>query len=100
KKPVEPSSRILATGQNRNRGHTGARMSGQEAGGLGLGLFALVIGAGGIAAAIRTRRRRAEIAATYGSIGGIVYTVVQAGCSGVLALGGLGLVVVALIFHK
>jgi hypothetical protein len=75
-------------------------VSGQEAGGLGLGLFAVVLGAGGIAAAIRTRRRRAEIAATYGSIGGIVYTVVQAGCSGVLALGGLGLIVVALIFHK
>jgi hypothetical protein len=75
-------------------------MTGQEAGGIGLGLFALLIGVGGIAAAIRTRRRRAEIAATYGSVGGLVYTVVQAGCSGVLAVGGLGLIVVALIFHK
>ncbi len=75
-------------------------MTGQEAGGLGLGLFAVVIGAGGIAAAIRTRRRRAEIAATYGSTGGIVYTVVQAGCSGVLALGGLGLIVLALAFRR
>ncbi len=72
-------------------------MSGQEAGGLGLGLFALVLGAGGVAAAIRTRRRRAEIAATYGSTGGIVYTVIQAGCSGVLMLGGLGLIVLALL---
>jgi len=72
-------------------------LSGQEAGGLGLGLFALVLGAGGVAAAIRTRRRRAEIAATYGSTGGIVYTVIQAGCSGVLMLGGLGLIVLALL---
>jgi hypothetical protein len=75
-------------------------VSGQEAGGLGLGLFAVVIGVAGIGAALRTRRRRAEIAATYGSTGGIVYTVVQAGCSGALALGGLGLILVALIFHK
>ncbi len=67
-------------------------MSGQEAAGIGLGLLALLLGAGGIAAAIRTRRRRAEIAVTYGATGGIVYTVVQAGCSGVLMLGGIGLI--------
>jgi hypothetical protein len=73
-------------------------MSGQEAGGLGLGLFAVILGAGGVVAAIRTRRRRAEIAVTYGSTGGIVYTVVQAGCAGVLALGGLGLIILALTF--
>ncbi len=75
-------------------------MSGQEAGGLGLGLFALVLGAGGVVAAIRTRRRRSEIAATYGSTGGIVYTVIQAGCSGVLMLGGLGLIVLALLIRR
>ena len=65
--------------------------------GLGLGVFAILLGAGGIAAALRTRRRRAEIAVTYGSTGGIVYTVVQAGCSGVLVLGGVGLIVLALL---
>jgi hypothetical protein len=75
-------------------------VSGQEAGGIGLGLFAMLIGLGGIAAAIRTRRRRAEIAATYGATGGIVYTVVQAGCSAFLLLGGLGLVVVALLVKR
>jgi hypothetical protein len=75
-------------------------VSGQEAGGIGLGLFAMLIGLGGIAAAIRTRRRRAEIAATYGATGGIVYTVVQAGCSAMLLLGGLGLVVVALLVKR
>jgi hypothetical protein len=72
-------------------------MSGQLAAGVGLGAFAILLGAGGVAAALRTRRRRAEIAATYGSTGGIVYTVVQAGCSGLLVVGGLGLIVLALL---
>lgn len=75
-------------------------MSGQEAGGIGLGLFAVVIGAGGIAAAIRTRRRREQFAATYGATGGIAYTIVQAGCSGLLLIGGLGLVVLALLLRR
>jgi hypothetical protein len=75
-------------------------VSGQEAGGIALGLFAVLIGAGGVAAAIRTRRRRAEIAATYGATGGIVYTVVQAGCSGLLIVGGLGLIVFALLLRR
>jgi hypothetical protein len=75
-------------------------VSGQEAGGIGLGLFAVLIGAGGIAAAIRTRRRREHIAATYGATGGIVYTIVQAGCSALLMLGGLGLVVLALVLKR
>jgi hypothetical protein len=72
-------------------------MTAQHAAGLGVGLLAVLLGAGGIVAAIRTRRRRAEIAATYGSTGGIVYTVVQAGCSGVLALGGVGLIALVLL---
>jgi hypothetical protein len=75
-------------------------VSGQEAGGIGLGLFAVLIGAGGIAAAIRTRRRREQIAATYGATGGIVYTIVQAGCSSLLMLGGLGLIVLALLLKR
>lgn len=72
-------------------------MTGQLAAGVGLGLFAILLGAGGVAGAVRTRRRRAEIAPTYGSTGGMVYTMVQAGCSGVLILGGLGLIVAALL---
>lgn len=75
-------------------------MSGEQVGGLALGLFAVLIGAGGIAAAIRTRRRRAEIAATYGATGGIVFTIVQAGCSTVLMLGGLGLIVAAVLLNR
>jgi hypothetical protein len=72
-------------------------MSGQVLAGIGLGVLAILLGAGGVAAAIRTRRRRAEIAVTYGSTGGIVYTAVQAGCSGVLMLGGLGLIALVLL---
>jgi hypothetical protein len=69
----------------------------QNAAVIGLGILAVVLGAVGVAAAIRTRRRRAEIAPTYGSTGGIVYTAVQVGCSGVLILGGLGLIGVVLL---
>ncbi len=72
-------------------------MGGQEAAVVGLGILAALLGAGGIVAAIRTRRRRAEIAPTYGSTGGIVYTAIQAGCGGVLLLGGLGLIAVVLL---
>ena len=72
-------------------------MTAQHAAGLGVGLLAVLLGAGGVIAAIRTRRRRAEIATTYGSIGGIVYTVVQAGCSGVLAIGGIALIALVLL---
>jgi hypothetical protein len=75
-------------------------MSGEQAAGIGLGLFACLIGAGGIVAALRRHGRRAEIAATYGSTGGVVYTAFQAGCSGILILGGLGLIVVAVLIKK
>lgn len=74
-----------------------AGMSGEVVAGVGFGVLAVLLGAGGVVAAIRTRRRRAEIAATYGSMGGIVYTVVQAGCSGVLMLGGLALIALVLL---
>jgi hypothetical protein len=69
----------------------------QSAAVIGLGTIAIVLGIVGILAAIRTRRRRAEIAPTYGSIGGIIYTGVQAGCGGVLMLGGLGLIAFVLL---
>ena len=75
-------------------------MGGQEAVFVGMGFLAVILGAGGVAAAIRTRRRRAEIAPTYGHTGGIVYTIVQAGCSGVLMLGGVGLIALVLIARR
>ena len=74
-----------------------APVSGQAIGGLAMGVFAILLGGGGIYAALRIRRRRAEIANTYGSTGGIVYTGVQIGCSCVLILGGVSLIVLALL---
>jgi hypothetical protein len=73
---------------------------GQAAGGLGLGLLASLIGAAGVAAALRTRRRRASYANTYGASGGIAFTIVQVGCSGLLLLGGIGLMALAIIFRR
>jgi hypothetical protein len=73
---------------------------GQSAGGFGLGLLALLIGAAGVAAALRTRRRRASYANTYGASGGIAFTIVQIGCSGLLLLGGIGLMTLAVIFRR
>jgi hypothetical protein len=73
---------------------------GQSAGGFGIGLLALLLGSAGIAAALRTRRRRASIANTYGASGGVVFTAVQVGCSGLLVLGGIGLMVLAIIFRR
>jgi hypothetical protein len=73
---------------------------GQSAGGFGLGLLAVLIGLAGVAAAVRTRRRRASYANTYGASGGIAFTIVQIGCSGLLLLGGAGLMALAIIFRR
>jgi hypothetical protein len=73
---------------------------GQAAGGFGLGLLAFLLGAAGVAAAVRTRRRRASNPDMYGATGGIAYTVVQVGCSGLLVLGGVGLMILALVFRR
>ena len=75
-------------------------MFGQAAGGFGLGLLAFLIGIAGIAAALRTRRRRARYPESYSASGGAIYTGVQIGCSGLLLLGGVGLIVLALIFRR
>ncbi|HLZ94166.1 MAG TPA: hypothetical protein VKT20_02410 [Candidatus Dormibacteraeota bacterium] len=74
-------------------------MSSNQVGALGLGLLACLLGLGGIVFAVRRYRGRAAIASTYGQTGGIAYTVVQAGCSGVLILGGLALMVLGLVAH-
>jgi hypothetical protein len=75
-------------------------LSGQSAAVVGLGILAALVGLGGIVAAVRTRRRRAEIAPTYGSTGGIVFTVVQLGCSGALLVGGVILIAVVLLAKR
>jgi hypothetical protein len=75
-------------------------MGGQDAAVVGLGILAVLLGVGGMVGAIRTRRRRAEIAPTYGSTGGIFYTMVQLGCSGVMLLGGVLLITVVLLAKR
>jgi hypothetical protein len=73
---------------------------GQAAGGFGLGLLAFLIGVAGIAAAVRTRRRRARSPEMYGATGGMAYTIAQAGCAGMLLLGGILLMTLSVIFRR
>ncbi len=75
-------------------------MGGDQIGGIGIGLLACLLGAGGIFVAVRRYRRRAEIATTFGQTGGVAYTVVQSGCSGLLILGGIVIIVAALVLRR
>jgi len=65
-----------------------------------LGIFALLLGFAAIAAAIRRRRGRARYPETYAASGGIVYTVVSAGCGVVLLAGGALLMILALVYKR
>ena len=66
-----------------------------------LGVFALLLGIGAIAAAIRRRRRgKVRYPETYAASGGIAYTAVQIGCGSALLLGGVGLIVLATVFRS
>ena len=65
-----------------------------------LGIFAVLLGIAGIAAAIRRRRGRERYPETYAASGGIMYTIASAGCGVVLLLGGLGLMILAVFFRK
>lgn len=69
-------------------------------GGLLLGIFALLLGIGAIAAALRRRRSRVRYPETYAGSGGIAYTIVQMGCGGVLLLGGVGLIILAAVYRS
>ena len=73
-------------------------MAGATSNGLLLGVFALLLGIGAIAAALRRRRYRERYAETYAASGGMLYTAVQMGCGGVLLLAGVGLMILALVF--
>ena len=68
--------------------------------GLLLGVFAILLGVGAIAAALRRRRGKARYPETYAATGGILYTIVQMGCGVVLLIGGAGLVSLAVIFKR
>jgi hypothetical protein len=74
-------------------------MAGASSSGLLLGIFALLLGLGAILAALRRRRRRASYPETYAATGGIIYTGVQMGCGAVLLIGGVGLIVLAVIYR-
>jgi hypothetical protein len=75
-------------------------MAGATSSGFLLGVFAVLIGVAAIAAAIRRRRGRARYAETYAATGGIIYTIASAGCGAVLLLGGLGLMILAIVVKK
>ena len=75
-------------------------MAGASSSSIVLGIFASLLGIAAIAAAIRRRRGRERYPETYAAIGGIVYTIVSAGCGTVLLAGGVGLIVLAIVFKR
>jgi uncharacterized membrane protein HdeD (DUF308 family) len=75
-------------------------VDGVASGGFVMGAFAFLLGAGAMVAAFWRRRGRARYPETYAATGGIVYTAVQMGCGAVLLLGGVGLMVLALVFRR
>jgi len=60
-------------------------------GGLVLGGLAVLVGVAWVFGALRRRRDREQTAATYAATGGVVYTVFQLGCAGLLILGGIAI---------
>ena len=65
-----------------------------------LGLVAIGVGVFSLVTAVLTRRRRAEIADTYASSGGIAYSILQFGCAGMLMLAGLVLITIVVIHSR
>lgn len=72
----------------------------QAIGGLVVALAAIAVGVGWLLGAMSLRARRASTSSTYRSLGGPVYTAVQVGCSAVLILIGLGLLVVVFFVRR
>lgn len=62
-----------------------------------MGALVLLVGAAWVFGAIRRVRDRALTAPTYEATGGVVYTVFQIGCAGVLILAGLVILVLMVI---
>ncbi len=66
-------------------------MSQHLLGGLILGGLTILVGVAWVLGALRRRRESAVSAPTYAATGGVVYTVFQLGCAGLLILGGVAI---------
>jgi uncharacterized membrane protein HdeD (DUF308 family) len=75
-------------------------VAGATSSGFVLGVFAFLLGIAAIVAALRRRRGRERYPETYAASGGIIYTAVSMGCGVVLLLGGVGLMVLALVYRR
>jgi predicted transporter len=68
-------------------------MNAQHLGGVVMGGLVLLVGVAWVLGAIRRVRERALSAPTYEATGGVVYTVFQVGCAGLLIVAGLVILV-------
>jgi hypothetical protein len=74
-----------------------ATVSQHALGGLVLGGLAVLVGIAWLVGALRRRRDREQTAPTYAATGGVVYTVFQMGCAGLLILGGVAILGLMLV---
>jgi hypothetical protein len=72
-------------------------MTPQQLGGIAMGAVAVLVGVAWVLGAVRRVRDRALAAPTYAATGGVVYTVFQVGCAGLLIVAGLAILVLILI---
>jgi hypothetical protein len=64
-------------------------MTPQQLGGIAMGAVVLLVGVAWVLGAVRRVRDHELAAPTYAATGGLVYTVFQVGCAGVLIIAGL-----------
>ena len=62
-----------------------------------MGALVLLVGLAWVLGAVRRVRDRALTAPTYAATGGVVYTVFQIGCAGVLIVAGLFILILMVI---
>jgi hypothetical protein len=66
-------------------------------GGLLFGGLALLLGIGMVLGALQRRRMRFQNAPTYAATGGVIYTVFQLGCAGLLIVAGIVVLVIMVV---